>query len=42
VNSVRERITKLEVEVEVRTTVMSQQEREAFLAMEQEGWKGIF
>jgi metal-sulfur cluster biosynthetic enzyme len=39
VNSVREPITKLGIEVEIKITVMSQQEREAFLAMEQESWK---
>jgi len=39
VNSVREPITKLGIEVEVKITVMSQQEREAFLVMEQESWK---
>lgn len=39
VNSVREPITNLGIEVEVKITVMSQQEREAFLAMEQESWK---
>jgi metal-sulfur cluster biosynthetic enzyme len=39
VNSVREPITKLGLELEIKITVMSQQEREAFLAMEQESWK---
>jgi metal-sulfur cluster biosynthetic enzyme len=39
INSVREPITKLGIEVEIKITVMSQQEREAFLAMEQESWK---
>ena len=39
VNSVRKPITKLGMEVEIKITVMSQQEREAFLAMEQESWK---
>jgi len=39
INSVREPITKLGLELEIKITVMSQQEREAFLAMEQESWK---
>jgi len=40
VNSVREPIEKLGAEVEVKLTVMDQRERERFLAMEQESWKG--
>ena len=39
VNSVRKPIMNLGIEVEVKITVMSQQEREAFLVMEQESWK---
>lgn len=39
VNSVRDAIASLGIEVEVKVTVMSQQEREVFLAMEQESWK---
>ena len=40
VNSVREPLIKLGIEVEVVLTVMSEEERQAFLAMEQESWKG--
>ena len=40
VNSVREPIEKLGVEVEVEITAMDKEELERFLAMEQEGWKG--
>lgn len=39
-NSVREPIMKLGVEVEVNLTVMNQEELQAFLTMEQESWKG--
>ena len=41
VNSLRQAVTKLGVKVEVRIAEMSQQERLTFLAMEQEGWKGL-
>ena len=40
VNSVVEQIKKLDVEVEVDLTIMNQEELQAFLAMEQESWKG--
>jgi len=40
VNSVVEQIKKLDVEVEVELTIMNQEELQAFLAMEQESWKG--
>jgi len=40
VNSVREPIEKLGAEVEVKITVMDQEELERFLAIEQESWKG--
>jgi ATP-binding protein involved in chromosome partitioning len=40
VNSVKEPIEKLGVEVEVKLMVMDQGELERFLAMEQENWKG--
>jgi metal-sulfur cluster biosynthetic enzyme len=40
VNSVREPIEELGAEVEVKITVMNQEELERFLAMEQESWKG--
>jgi len=41
VNSVKEPIAKLGVECEIKETIMSQQEREAFLDKEQKNWKGI-
>ena len=40
INSVREPITKLGAEVDVKLTVMNQEEIQRFLAMEQEAWKG--
>lgn len=40
VSNVREQIKKLGAKVEVKLTVMNQQELQAFLAMEQESWKG--
>ncbi|HDZ24008.1 MAG TPA: DUF59 domain-containing protein [Desulfobacteraceae bacterium] len=40
VGSVREPIEKLGAEVEVETTLMSEKERQDFLAMEQESWRG--
>jgi ATP-binding protein involved in chromosome partitioning len=40
VASVREPIEKLGAEVEVETTVMSEDELPAFLAMEQKSWRG--
>jgi len=40
INSVREPIEKLGAEVEVKTTVMNQEELQRFLTMEQKGWKG--
>jgi len=40
INSVRQPIEKLGLEVEMRVTVMSQEERERFLAMEERAWKG--
>jgi len=41
VNSLSKVVTDLGAEVEIRITGMSQEEREAFLAMEQESWKGL-
>lgn len=41
VNSLRKAVTDLGAEAEVRITGMNQEEREAFLAMEQESWKGL-
>lgn len=40
IDSVREPITKLGAEVEVKLTVMNQEELQKFLAMEQDAWKG--
>jgi len=41
VNSLRKAAVVLDAEVEVRITEMNQEERQAFLAMEQESWKGL-
>ena len=41
VNSIRVAATKLRVEVEVNIKKMNQEEVQAFLAMEQESWKGL-
>jgi hypothetical protein len=41
VNSLRKVVTDLGAEIEIRITEMSQEEQEAFLAMEQESWKGL-
>ncbi|GAH31136.1 unnamed protein product [marine sediment metagenome] len=40
VNSVREPIEKLALEVEINVTVMNKEELQRFLAMEQDAWKG--
>ena len=40
VNSLRQAVTKLGAEVDVAVAEMSQKERQAFLAMEQESWEG--
>jgi len=40
-NSLRTAVAKLGAEVEVEITEMDEEERNAFLAMEQEGWKGL-
>ena len=40
INSVREPIEKLGAEVEVKIDVMNDEERQAFLTMEQDAWKG--
>lgn len=40
VNSVKESIKKLGVEIEVKLGVMNHEEVEKFLAMEKENWKG--
>lgn len=40
VNSIREPVEELGAEVEIKITVMNQQELENFLAMEREGWIG--
>jgi ATP-binding protein involved in chromosome partitioning len=41
VNSLRKVVTDLGAEVEIRITEMNQEEQQAFLAMEQESWKGL-
>ena len=40
-NSLRQAVMKLGAKIEVRVTEMNQEERLAFLAMEQESWKGL-
>jgi len=40
IHSVREPIQKLGAEMEVKLTVMSHEELQKFLAMEQDAWKG--
>jgi len=40
-NSLRQAVIKLGAKVEVKIAEMNQEERLAFLAMEQEGWKGL-
>ena len=40
INSVRKPIENLGVEVEMKETVMNQEELQKFLAMEQDAWKG--
>ena len=39
VNGVREAIEKLGAKVEIKITMMNQEEQKRFLAMEQENWK---
>ena len=41
VNSLRKAVTTLGAEAEVNITEMNEQERQAFLAMEHESWKGL-
>ena len=41
VNSLRQAVMKLGAKVEIGIAEMNQQERQVFLAMEQEGWKGL-
>ena len=41
VNSLRQAVMKLGAEVKITIAEMKQEERLAFLAMEQEGWKGL-
>ena len=40
-NSLRQAVMKLDAKAEIRIAEMNQGERLAFLAMEQEGWKGL-
>jgi ATP-binding protein involved in chromosome partitioning len=41
VSSLRKIVTDLGAEIEIRIAGMDQEEREDFLAMEQESWKGL-
>ena len=41
VNNLYKAVASLCTEAEVRVTEMNQEERQAFLAMEQESWKGL-
>ena len=41
VNSLRKAVTDLGAEPEVKITEMNQEERQAFLAVEEESWKGL-
>jgi len=41
VNSLRQAVMKLGGKAEIKIAEMNQEERLAFLAMEQEGWRGI-
>ena len=41
VNSLHQAVMKLGAKVQIRVAEMNQEERLAFLAMEQEGWKGL-
>jgi len=40
-NSLREAVAALGVQLEVEIAEMNEEERQAFLAMEQESWKGL-
>jgi metal-sulfur cluster biosynthetic enzyme len=41
INSLRQPVMKLGAKVEIRVAEMNQEERLAFLVMEQESWKGL-
>lgn len=41
VNSLRNAVVELGAELEVKISEMNDEERQAFLAMEQESWKGL-
>jgi len=41
VNNLREAVAALGVQLEVEVAEMNEKERQAFLAMEQESWKGL-
>ena len=41
INSLREGVAALGVHLEVEVSEMNDEERQAFLAMEQENWKGL-
>jgi ATP-binding protein involved in chromosome partitioning len=40
ISSIREPIDKLGIKIEVKQTIMNQDELQKFLTIEQEGWKG--
>jgi metal-sulfur cluster biosynthetic enzyme len=41
VNSLREAVAALGIELEIEIAEMNEKERQAFLAMEQQSWKGL-
>jgi len=41
VDSLRQAVMKLDAKAEIKIAEMNQEERLAFLAMEQEGWRGL-
>jgi ATP-binding protein involved in chromosome partitioning len=41
VNSLRQAVVKLGAKAEIKIAEMNEEERLAFLAMEQEGWRGL-
>ena len=41
VNSLRQAVMKLGAKAEIKITEMNEEERLAFLAMEEEGWRGL-
>jgi len=41
IKSVRKAVEKVGLEIEIETTIMSQEEMQKFLSLEQENWKGV-